>query len=85
MAKDIASGLELIKTYEEVYRPKGLVWRVAENFEAEPVFQTAAKAIRAGKIGKVNMFKATVVNYIDGSSKWYNTPWRKVPEVGKRP
>ncbi|KAH9947758.1 oxidoreductase family protein [Amylocystis lapponica] len=80
VGKDVATGLGLIKEYEATYKPKGLVWRVAENFEAESGYQAAAEAIQAGKIGKVTFFNARVVNHIDQSSKWYNTPWRTVPD-----
>ncbi|TFK65538.1 oxidoreductase family protein [Pluteus cervinus] len=80
VAPDVASGIELIKTYNSTYKPKGLIWRVAENFEAEKAVQAAAEAIRAGKIGKVIFFKAVVVNYIDKTSKWYLSPWRTVPD-----
>ncbi|OCH90165.1 oxidoreductase family protein [Obba rivulosa] len=80
VAPDVPGGLALIQEYETVYKPKGLVWRVAENFEAEPGYQAAAQAIKDGKIGKVTFFNARVVNYIDKNSKWYNTPWRTVPD-----
>jgi predicted dehydrogenase len=81
VAKDVAEGVKLLATFESQHKPKGLVWRVAENFEAEPGFQAAGKAIRNGKIGKVMFFNMSVVNYIDKKSKWYNTPWRTVPDV----
>lgn len=81
VAPDVGAGLKLIEEFNTVYKPKGLVWRVAENFEAEPGYRAAAKAIREGKIGKVIFFNTRVVNYIDKSSKWYNTPWRTVPDV----
>ncbi|KAL4259216.1 Gfo/Idh/MocA-like oxidoreductase N-terminal domain-containing protein [Pleurotus pulmonarius] len=80
VAPDTSSGLSLIAKYNEEYKPKGLVWRVAENFEAEPGYQAAATAIREGKIGKVSFFDVRVVNYIDKESKWYKTPWRTVPD-----
>lgn len=81
VAPDVASGLELIKDYETDYKPKGLIWRVAENWETETSYQVAAKAIKDGKIGKVSFYNARVVNYMDTSSKWYNTPWRTIPDV----
>lgn len=31
MAKDVASARALVEEYERVYRPQGLVWRVAEG------------------------------------------------------
>ncbi|KAF5373425.1 hypothetical protein D9615_009419, partial [Tricholomella constricta] len=80
VAADVAQGLELIKTYNAQYKPKGLIWRIAENFEAEPGFRAAAAAIASGKIGKVIFFRTVVFNHIDKESKWYKTPWRTVPD-----
>lgn len=80
VAPDVASGAKLIAQYEAQYKPKGLVWRIAENFEAEPGFILAGRAIAAGKIGKVTFFSSCTVNFIDKNSKWYNTPWRTVPD-----
>lgn len=81
VAADVQSGLKLIADYDTNFKSKNLIWRVAENFEAEPGFQAAGAAIRAGKIGQVQSFKAGVVNYINTESKWYKTPWRTVPDV----
>ncbi|GLB39493.1 putative oxidoreductase family, C-terminal alpha/beta domain [Lyophyllum shimeji] len=80
VAPDVAQGLGLIQTYNTTYKAKGLIWRVAENFEAEPGFRAAAAAIASGKIGKVIFFRTVVCNYIDKDSKWYKTPWRTVPD-----
>ena len=81
IAADVAGAIELIRKYESEYKPKGLVWRVAENYETEPIYQRAAQAIQDDKIGKVLFFKARVTNYMDKDSKWYKTPWRTVPDV----
>lgn len=81
VAPDVASGIKLINEYNADYKPKGLIWRVAENYEVEPAYQAAAKVIREGKIGKVTFFNARVVNYIEKSNKYYNTLWRTVPDV----
>lgn len=80
VAPDVAGGISLISTYNEKYR-KNLVWRIAENYEAEPGFRKAGELIATGKIGKVNFFRAVVMNYIDVDNKWYKTPWRTVPDV----
>ncbi|KAG9307907.1 hypothetical protein JVU11DRAFT_12951 [Chiua virens] len=80
VAPDVASGLKLIATYEAEYKPKGLVWRVAENWEVEPAFVIAAQAIRAGKIGKVVFYSLRSVGRLEKDSKWYNTPWRTIPD-----
>ncbi|KAF7309010.1 GFO-IDH-MocA domain-containing protein [Mycena kentingensis (nom. inval.)] len=80
VAKDVQTGIELIREYEEKYKGKGLVWRVAENFEAEPGFRKAREVVESGKIGKVNFVKATVTNHIDVGNKYYKTPWRTIPD-----
>jgi predicted dehydrogenase len=56
VAADVASGIALIKTYLSDYRPKGLIWRVAENFETDTAIRAISQAIRDGKIGKVTHF-----------------------------
>lgn len=81
VAPDVKQGLDLIETYNQTYKPKGLIWRIAENFEAEPGYRKTGELIRSGKIGTVSFFKTVVVNYIDKDSKWYKTPWRTVPDV----
>ena len=58
----------------------GLIWRVAEDVEAEPSYRAAGKAIRDGAIGKVLFWNLSAVNHIDRESKWYKTPWRTVPD-----
>ncbi|TFK22419.1 NAD(P)-binding protein [Coprinopsis marcescibilis] len=80
IAPDVAGGLDLIQQYKTRFKPKGLVWRVAENFEAEPAVQFAAEVIRSGRIGDVTFFKAVAINHIDKDSKWYKTAWRTVPD-----
>ena len=81
ISADVASGIKLIAQYEDEFKPRGLVWRVAENYEAEPGHIAAGRAIAAGKIGKVIFFESRTVNYIDQDSKWYKTPWRTIPDV----
>jgi predicted dehydrogenase len=64
VAADVKSGLELIQEYNTVYKPKGLIWRVGENFEADTGIQAIGKAIRDGKIGKVTNFSVSIENFI---------------------
>ncbi|EJD01910.1 NAD-binding protein [Fomitiporia mediterranea MF3/22] len=80
VAPDVKSGLELIASYEKDFKPKGLIWRVAENYEAEPGYRRAAEVIRQGKIGEIRFFRLTAVGYVGKDSKWYKTPWRTVPD-----
>ncbi|KAF8810440.1 NAD(P)-binding protein [Phlegmacium glaucopus] len=80
VAPDVKKGLEVINSYRRLYKSKGLVWRVAENSEAEPGYRAVAAAIQSGKIGKVIFFKTLVAGYIDQESIWYKTPWRTIPD-----
>ncbi|KAF7792029.1 hypothetical protein EIP86_003056 [Pleurotus ostreatoroseus] len=80
VAPDVAGGIALINDYNTKYKSKSLIWRVAENYEVEPAYQAAAKVIKDGRIGKVAFFNARVVNYIEKSNKYYNTPWRTIPD-----
>ena len=81
VAADVAQGIQLIQEAEPICKELNLVWRVAENYEAEHAYRAARDAIQVGKIGNVIFFKASVFNYIDKSSKWYKTPWHTVPDV----
>lgn len=39
IAPDVKGGIALIKEYEAKYKSKGLIWRVAENYEVEPGYR----------------------------------------------
>ncbi|KAI0752608.1 oxidoreductase family protein [Daedaleopsis nitida] len=77
---DVASGRALIQEYEAKYKYKDIVWRVAENFEAEPAYQAASRLVQEGKLGNVKFYNARAYSWVDEHSKWYNTPWRTVPD-----
>lgn len=81
IAKDVATGIELIRKYVSEYRPRGLVWRVAENFEYESVYQEAAQLIRCGQICRLIAFSATGFIPTSKDDKSYKTDWRTVPDV----
>lgn len=40
VAKDVKTGLSLIEKWEKEFKPKGLIWRVAENFEGTHIPRT---------------------------------------------
>lgn len=79
IAPDVAAGRALIAEYDAQYRSE-LVWRVAENFEAEPAHLAARKLISDGKIGRVVSFSARAVANVERGSKYWSTSWRTVPE-----
>ena len=81
VAKDVATGIDLVRKYVSEYRPKGLVWRVAENYEYEPAYREAGQLVRDGQIGRVISFSATGSIPISKDNKYYKTDWRTVPDV----
>lgn len=80
VAKDVKTGLALIEKWEKEFKPKGLIWRVAENFEVEPGVVEAARKIKDGAIGAVRSFNFSAVWSISQDNKYYNTAWRTVPD-----
>jgi predicted dehydrogenase len=80
VAADVSSGYSLITEYQAKYAPKGLHWRIAENFECEPAFMKAAEAIRAGRIGKISHWRLRHASVIETDNQYYKTPWRTVPD-----
>lgn len=83
VAKDVATGIELVRKYVSEYRPRGLVWRVAENYEYEPVYQEAGQLIRGGQIGRLITFSATGFVPISKGDRSSKTDWRTVPDVSQ--
>lgn len=81
VAPSIAEAKEIIRTYESEYKPKGLLWRVAENWSTEPGFLKSRDVIAEGTIGRVHTFEARAAGHVDVDNKWYKTPWRTVPDV----
>ncbi|KAJ1301037.1 hypothetical protein OPQ81_003458 [Rhizoctonia solani] len=80
VAKDVKTGLDLIDNWEKNFKPKGLIWRVAENFEVEPGVLEAGKRIKAGAIGKVRFFNFSMIFPVNKDNKYYQTSWRTVPD-----
>ncbi|KIJ28562.1 hypothetical protein M422DRAFT_189558, partial [Sphaerobolus stellatus SS14] len=80
VAPSVKEGEELIAEYEGSYKGKGIKWRVAENWEAEPAFRFVRKLIEENKIGKVAWWTLNDVGDVDKDGKWYKTPWRTVPD-----
>ena len=83
IAKDVATGIDLVQRYVSEYKPKGLIWRVAENYEYEPAYRGAGEYIRDGQIGRVISFSATGLVPTSKDNKYYKTDWRTVPDVSR--
>ncbi|VDC05297.1 unnamed protein product [Peniophora sp. CBMAI 1063] len=80
VAPDVKAAKALIKAYEGTYKYKGLIWRVAENYEAETGFQKVGALVKEGKIGDVTGFRVRIANHMQEDNEWYKTPWRTVPD-----
>ena len=50
VAPDVKQGSQSHQHMQEEYQRKGLIWRVAENCEAEPGIKKAAEIIRSRKL-----------------------------------
>ncbi|KAH8928545.1 NAD(P)-binding protein [Atractiella rhizophila] len=80
VAKDMASAREIIKIYKEKYEPKGLLWVTAENFGFETAILKAGEIVKSGKLGTIRHFSLEQYSFTPKSSKYYNTPWRTIPD-----
>lgn len=82
IAKDVATAKKLIETYESEYKPKGLIWRVAENFAHEHGALRAAELIANGKgpLGPVLFYELRMTGHVKSGSKYHATEWRTVPD-----
>ncbi|KAK1927078.1 hypothetical protein DB88DRAFT_433551 [Papiliotrema laurentii] len=81
VGKDVEAAKQLIARYESEFKPKGLVWRVAENWEHDTLIRAAGEVLRTDKaLGPVLywQFKTEAV-VIDGSS-YQATSWRTIPD-----
>ncbi|RJE25003.1 hypothetical protein PHISCL_02654 [Aspergillus sclerotialis] len=81
IAKNIQSGLDLVTEYERDYRPKGLIFSIAEQARFDLALTRAKELVASGKIGKLNHVHSRLwTNTLPGENKWYETEWRKKPE-----
>ncbi|WWD18996.1 hypothetical protein CI109_103453 [Kwoniella shandongensis] len=80
LGKDVAEARGLIEEYEKEYKPKGLIWRVAENFAHEPVLRfTRDKLANTPELGPMLNWKLNFEAYVEDGSKYQATEWRTVP------
>jgi len=81
VAPSVAEGLTLISSAEKYTTGKtALIWRIAENYECELITILARQLIEKKKIGKVTGFSLEAFNDLQKESKYYQTPWRTIPE-----
>ncbi|GHJ89042.1 hypothetical protein NliqN6_5444 [Naganishia liquefaciens] len=82
IAKDLKTAHELLDAYEKEFAPKGLTWRVAENWAHEPGILRAAEIIANGQgpLGPVLFYDLKMIIYVASGKKYHATEWRNVPD-----
>ncbi|WRT68312.1 uncharacterized protein IL334_005288 [Kwoniella shivajii] len=81
LAKNVKDAQALIEEYEKEYKPKGLIWRVAENFAHEPVLREAGRLISSTQeLGPILHWQLSMQGYIEDGSKYHKTGWRTIPD-----
>lgn len=78
LAKDVATAVKLIEYYKKVSAETNASFAIAENFRFVPAWAYAAEEIK--KLGKVTGFVVRLHSMMEQSNKYYQTPWRTVPE-----
>ncbi|OCF37874.1 NAD-binding Rossmann fold oxidoreductase [Kwoniella heveanensis BCC8398] len=81
LAKDVKDALALVEEYEREYKPKGLIWRVAENYSHEPVLREAGKVLSSTPgLGPILFWQLKFEAYVEDGSKYHKTGWRTIPD-----
>ncbi|WVR07447.1 hypothetical protein IAU60_004488 [Kwoniella sp. DSM 27419] len=81
LAKDVKDALALIEEYETVYKPKGLIWRVAENYAHEPMLREAGKLLASTpELGPILYWQLRFEAFVEDGSKYHKTGWRTIPD-----
>ncbi|WWC67114.1 uncharacterized protein I206_101021 [Kwoniella pini CBS 10737] len=78
--RDIEAGLAFVKEFEDNWKPKNLVWRVAEDYDHEPIHKRAAELLADPAMGPVLFWDLQNQNYCPDGDKWQATSWRNVPD-----
>lgn len=81
IAKDVKTARSLIEDYNRLYAGKGLIFSIAEQFRFMREFELGRKWIVEEKaVGDITQAHLRVWRNQPPIGKWYETPWRKVPE-----
>ncbi|WWC57826.1 uncharacterized protein I303_100361 [Kwoniella dejecticola CBS 10117] len=78
--RDVKAGLALVKEFDENWKSKNLVWRVAEDYDHEPIHRRAAELLADPAMGPVLFWDLQNQNYCPDGDKWQSTTWRNVPD-----
>jgi predicted dehydrogenase len=81
IAKDVQTARQLIDDYNKQYRDRGLIFSIAEQFRFMHEIGLGRRWIVDEKaIGDITQVHLKVWRNQPASGKYYETPWRKVPE-----
>ncbi|KAI9820988.1 MAG: hypothetical protein M1832_003460 [Thelocarpon impressellum] len=78
IAPDVARARELVEWYRTTVDSSSVVWAVAENFRFHDAFATGRQEIE--KLGRVLTVQVRVFSNVKAGGKYFETPWRKVPD-----
>jgi predicted dehydrogenase len=78
LAKDVATGIELVEWYHKNIDTKKVTFGIAEQFRYLNAFIYAAEQARS--LGRVIGFRHKLGAYIEPGQKYFETEWRKKPE-----
>ncbi|KAI9637349.1 uncharacterized protein MKK02DRAFT_36363 [Dioszegia hungarica] len=81
VGKDVETAKALIGRYEKEFKPKGLIWRVAENYNHDQSIRAAREIMQNNKdIGPVLYWSLQLHAYLEDGSKYQATQWRTIPD-----
>ncbi|ODO05492.1 hypothetical protein I350_04543 [Cryptococcus amylolentus CBS 6273] len=81
LGRDVREAKELVEEYEKVYKPKDLIWRVAENYAHEPVLRWAADLLKSTpEAGPILYWDLKFIAFVEDGSKYHATSWRTIPD-----
>ena len=78
MAKDVATGKELVEWYHENIDTNKINFSIAEQFRYYAAYNHGAKKV--AEFGKVVGLRVRMHAFIQPGAKYYETEWRKKPE-----
>ncbi|KAL1858281.1 hypothetical protein VTK73DRAFT_7865 [Phialemonium thermophilum] len=80
IAKDVETAKQLIAIYEKKYQPRGLDWRIAENFTHEPILWKARDILKDPALGPVLYWQLAQEICCPDGNPWHATEWRNIPD-----
>ncbi|KAI1156984.1 hypothetical protein F4825DRAFT_141882 [Nemania diffusa] len=78
IAHSLDAAIKLIENYKKVSTETRATLSIAENFRFQKGWFYAAEEIK--KLGRITGFVVKLCSMMQTSNKYYNTPWRTVPQ-----